>query len=83
VTDLALLADHLAEIRQLGGHALVGLDDLVERVRNLARDAHPRQRQAHREVTFLQAGERREKRGHVQLVNRGCGHQRPSRFPPS
>ena len=42
----ALLADHLADALQFLRHVLVGGDDLVERVGNFSRQAHPRTREA-------------------------------------
>ena len=47
---LALPADHLADPLELLRHALIGGDDLVERVGDLALDAEPVAGHAHREI---------------------------------
>ena len=47
---LALATHHLADMRELRGHALVGRDDFVECVGNLALQPGPVARQAHREI---------------------------------
>jgi hypothetical protein len=50
MAGLAFLADHLAGTFQLACDALIGSDDLVERIGDLAADAGAVARQAHGEV---------------------------------
>ena len=50
LAGLALAADHLADSLELLRHALVGGDDLVEGIGDLAREADLVARQAHREI---------------------------------
>ncbi len=57
LADLALLADHAADAFQFLGHALVGGDDLVERVRHFPFQAAPVRRQANGKVPILGRGE--------------------------
>src|SRR5438477_111678 len=58
LAKLSFLAAARAQALQLLGHALVQLDDFVERVRYLAGHAGPVDRQARREVAFLEGIER-------------------------
>ena len=55
--ELALLADHLADPGQLGLERLVGDDDVVEAVGDLAGHARPVERHAGREVALLDLGQ--------------------------
>ncbi len=64
--DLALAADHAPQALQLARHALVQLDDVVERVGDLAGDARPLHRQPGREVALFQGVEGLQERGDVQ-----------------
>ena len=52
--DLAFFADHAAHAFKLGGHALVELDHVVERIGNFAFEAGPGQREPRRKVAFFQ-----------------------------
>ena len=53
LAGLALAADDLADALELLRHALVGGDDLVEGVGDLARDAGPVARQPHAKIPYL------------------------------
>ena len=55
--ELALLADHLADPGQLGAERLVGDDDVVEAVGDLAGHARPLERHPGGEVAALDLGE--------------------------
>ena len=76
--QLALLADHLADPRELGAERLVGDDEVVEAVGDLAGEPGPVERHAGTEVALLDLGEnaqqciarRRRRRG----GSRRCGH---------
>ena len=57
---LALLADRLADSLELGGEPLVGGDDVVERVGDLAADAAPVGREPRREVAVAYRAQRAE-----------------------
>ena len=54
LAQLAFLADDAAESRQLAGHALIELDDVVERVGHLAGHAGPVERQTGPAAALLQ-----------------------------
>ncbi len=57
LADLPLLAHHAADALELPGHPLVGLNDFVDGVRDLAFQARPIRRQAHGECSFLDGGQ--------------------------
>ena len=60
LVDLALLPHDPADPLQLVGHPFVELDHLVEGVGHLPGHARPVERQPHREIPFLQGGQRRQ-----------------------
>ena len=75
--QLALLADHPADPGQLRLERLVGNDDVVETVGNLAGHARPIERHAGSEVTPLDLGQDAQKDLDVDSVgqiDRGTGH---------
>jgi hypothetical protein len=70
--ELAFLADHAAQARQLHLLARVEFDQVVECIGNLARQAVPTERQPDRGVAFFyrqQGGEN----GNTLIVVQGCG----------
>ena len=70
LVDLALLADDLADARELLRRALLELDDVVERVGDLAGDAGVLDRQADGEVALLDGQQRREQQLVIDDVRR-------------
>ena len=82
LAQAALLADDPAQPGQFAGHALVQLDDLVERVGHLAGDAGPVERQAHAWFALFQGGQGDQQLAHFGGVFRGVlksGHRCSSR----
>ena len=69
--ELALLADDAADSRQLGPQRLVGGDDVVEPVGDLARHARPFERHAHGEVAALDVGQHAQQHRLVEATP-GC-----------
>ena len=65
--ELALAPDHAADAVELLGHALVGVDDVVEDVGDLAGDSGQIGRQAHRPVALAE-----RQQGAEQLAIEGC-----------
>ena len=82
MTGLAVLADHLAGTLELARHALVGGDDLVERVGDLAGEAGLVARQPHREIAVAHRLQRAQQLAHVERRSRrgleSCGRCRSS-----
>jgi hypothetical protein len=76
----ALPPDHFAHVLELLRHALVGGDDGVERIADLARDPCARSRQAHREVTRLHCVQRIEEILMIEIGGDGIA-RRPSGVP--
>ena len=72
LVHLALLADGAAQLLELGRHALVHLDRLVEGVGDLARDPRPFLRQPDGEVAFLEGVQGGEQLARIE----GFGHHR-------
>ena len=70
LAELAFLADDAAEAGQLLGHPLVQLDDLVERVGDLAGDAGPLGRQADAGAPLPEGGQPAEQGHHFDPVGR-------------
>ena len=71
--NLPFRADDLGQPLELLRHPLVALDHVVERVGDLAGDARPLDRQPHREVAFLERGEREQQ---LRLVDVAGGARR-------
>ena len=67
-----LLADGLADARQLRSHLLVGSNDVVEGIRDLSRDAGPGHGQADREVAFAHGLQACQDQGQI-IGCRGTG----------
>jgi len=70
---LALAADHLADARQLLRHLVIGRDDLVEAVGDLAFDAGPVGGQAGGEVAVGHGGERGKELAAIEHLAALCG----------
>src|SRR5215469_13996056 len=63
----ALLADHLTDALQLSGHLLIGGNNFVEAVRDLAFDAGPGVWQTDGEVTVPHVAQRAQDYGQTEL----------------
>jgi len=57
MADLAFLAHHIAQARQLPGHLFVQLDHIVEGLTDFAIDAGQSDRQPHRKIAFAESPE--------------------------
>ena len=71
--ELALLADHLADARELRAECLVGDDDVVEAVGDLAGHARPFERHPGREVAALDLREDAQQDLGIDRVGGGRG----------
>ena len=76
---LALPSDDLADVLELLGDALIGGDDGIESIADLARDAGLRPRQTHREIAGLHRMQRVEQFVQIESgrCRRNCGGNVP------
>ncbi len=76
LVDLAFLADRAADPGEFARHAFVQLENIVERVGDLARDPGLVNRQANRKIAVLEGDQRLQQRARVECVSYQLRHQK-------